>query len=371
MSAQSGLAHLIALWDDKKVWALLDTEDNGLPIWRQARVLCSIPPNRPSGDWQFVLYTKHDDYRYLLKDTPKEISPVNGMKFEKIMLDDEGDVGEHNLKRSTDRDRSFVPSIDVGQGSIPPSVASDMQALRTQATLAQQKNDDLRKELERMQKDFQDQNKQMRFLEDQLQLAEANNSSQPHLNPTEKYAYEKALRDERERNAQLLTAADQHRADFAALQARLANTNQTHFGNDGVMESEIARLKREINELQAELNDATSHGGNNNSAATYTTQQMHAKDAEIARLKREALEMKDHSAEMARLRHHVNDLQADLNAALARVLGSRKSQILPGSPGALRVVLDRVVNRIRSRGIGVRFGRTSDHSRTRFVRFAQ
>ena len=61
----------------------------------------------------------------------------------------------------------------------------------------------------------------------------------------------------------------------------------------------------------------------------------------------------------------------DLNAALARVLGSRKSQILPGSPGALRVVLDRVVNRIRSRGIGVRFGRTSDHSRTRFVRFAQ
>jgi hypothetical protein len=60
-----------------------------------------------------------------------------------------------------------------------------------------------------------------------------------------------------------------------------------------------------------------------------------------------------------------------LNTALNRVLSQRQRTLLPGSPGALRVVINRVANRIRSRGIGVRFGRTTDHSRTRFVRFAQ
>ena len=326
MSGPSGLAHLIALWDDKRVWALLDTENNGLPIWRQARVLCSIPPNRPSGDWQFVLYTKHDDYRYLLKDTPKEISPITGMKFDNIMLDDEGDVGEHNLKRSADRAIGFgggsggaavvVPSFDGSQASIPPSVAQELQALRTQAAVSQQKNDDLKRELERLQKDFKDQNNQMRFLEEQLQLAEGRNPSQSHLSPAEKNAYEKVLREERDRNAQLLTAADQHRADYSALQARLANSNQTHFGNDSALESEISRLKRDINDLQDQLNEASSHGGNN--AGTYTTQQMQAKDAEIARLRREVQEMQGQNAELARLRQSLNDLQADLNASLVQ-----------------------------------------------------
>ena len=62
---------------------------------------------------------------------------------------------------------------------------------------------------------------------------------------------------------------------------------------------------------------------------------------------------------------------SELNAALNRVLSRKQRTLLPGSPGALRVVINRVVNRIRNRGIGVRFGRTTDHSRTRFVRFAQ
>jgi hypothetical protein len=59
----------------------------------------------------------------------------------------------------------------------------------------------------------------------------------------------------------------------------------------------------------------------------------------------------------------------NLNTALNRVLSQRQRTILPGSPSALRVVINRVANRLRSRGIGVRFGRTTDHARTRFVRF--
>jgi hypothetical protein len=60
----------------------------------------------------------------------------------------------------------------------------------------------------------------------------------------------------------------------------------------------------------------------------------------------------------------------NLTTALNRVLSKHQRTVLPSSPSALRLVINRVVNRLRSRGIGVRFGRTTDHTRTRFVRFA-
>lgn len=62
---------------------------------------------------------------------------------------------------------------------------------------------------------------------------------------------------------------------------------------------------------------------------------------------------------------------SELSTALTRVLSRKQRTLLPGSPGALRVVINRVVNRIRNRGIGVRFGRTTDHARTRFVKFTR
>lgn len=58
----------------------------------------------------------------------------------------------------------------------------------------------------------------------------------------------------------------------------------------------------------------------------------------------------------------------ELNSLLIKTLGKRTA--LPGSPSSLRVTLNRVVNRLRVRGITVRFGRTPDHSRTRFVEFS-
>lgn len=59
----------------------------------------------------------------------------------------------------------------------------------------------------------------------------------------------------------------------------------------------------------------------------------------------------------------------NLMSAINRVSSKRQRTILPGSPSALRVVINRVANRLRNRGIGVRFGRTTDHARTRYVRF--
>lgn len=61
-----------------------------------------------------------------------------------------------------------------------------------------------------------------------------------------------------------------------------------------------------------------------------------------------------------------------LSTAISEIkLTAAEKQVMPKSPSALRVVLNRVVNRLRSRGISVKFGRTTDHSRTRFVRFAR
>jgi hypothetical protein len=60
-----------------------------------------------------------------------------------------------------------------------------------------------------------------------------------------------------------------------------------------------------------------------------------------------------------------------LMTALNRVLSKRQRTMTPNSPSALRMVINRVVNRLRNRGIGVRFGRSTDHTRTRYVRFAR
>ena len=60
-----------------------------------------------------------------------------------------------------------------------------------------------------------------------------------------------------------------------------------------------------------------------------------------------------------------------LMTALNKVSSRRQREILPCSPGALRVVINRIANRLRNRGIGVRFARTTDHARTRFVRFTR
>lgn len=61
----------------------------------------------------------------------------------------------------------------------------------------------------------------------------------------------------------------------------------------------------------------------------------------------------------------------ELGSALAKILGKKNSNVIPGSPGALRVVINRVINRIRNRSVSVRFGRTPDHTRTRYVRFSR
>lgn len=59
----------------------------------------------------------------------------------------------------------------------------------------------------------------------------------------------------------------------------------------------------------------------------------------------------------------------DLRSELVKVVGRKNAATLPQSASALRVVLNRVVSRIRCRGVTVKFTRSTDSSRTRLVRF--
>lgn len=61
----------------------------------------------------------------------------------------------------------------------------------------------------------------------------------------------------------------------------------------------------------------------------------------------------------------------ELSDVLASQVNPATADVLPGSTSALRVVLNRVVNRLRSRGVSVKFGRTNDHHRTRYVKFVR
>jgi len=66
-----------------------------------------------------------------------------------------------------------------------------------------------------------------------------------------------------------------------------------------------------------------------------------------------------------------NGTMTDLNSAMRKVVIGKKGDIsgMPRSPSSLRVVLNRIINRLRSRGVSVKFGRTTDATRTRHVEF--
>jgi hypothetical protein len=60
-----------------------------------------------------------------------------------------------------------------------------------------------------------------------------------------------------------------------------------------------------------------------------------------------------------------------LGVAIRKVTDRSHRKMLPGSPSALRVVLNRVLNRLRTRKVRAIFGRTTDHARTRYVQFSR
>jgi len=59
----------------------------------------------------------------------------------------------------------------------------------------------------------------------------------------------------------------------------------------------------------------------------------------------------------------------DLDTLLRRDLKKNVPENWPGSPSALRVRLNSVVNRLRNAGMSIRFVRASNRTRTRLVRF--
>lgn len=61
----------------------------------------------------------------------------------------------------------------------------------------------------------------------------------------------------------------------------------------------------------------------------------------------------------------------ELNAAITAGLRRATPENWPKTPSVLRRVVNSVVPLLRRSGVNVEFGRTTDHSRTRFVSFEQ
>ena len=55
-----------------------------------------------------------------------------------------------------------------------------------------------------------------------------------------------------------------------------------------------------------------------------------------------------------------------LRRQVSRLVGQ---SIVPRSPAAMRTTVNRILSRIRNAGVSVKFGRTTDSMRTRYVKF--
>lgn len=69
--------------------------------------------------------------------------------------------------------------------------------------------------------------------------------------------------------------------------------------------------------------------------------------------------------------HQWRGTMTELNSNLIKAHNKNDVSNLPGSPSALRIVINRIANRLRTRGVSVKFGRTNDRTRTRFVKFTR
>lgn len=68
---------------------------------------------------------------------------------------------------------------------------------------------------------------------------------------------------------------------------------------------------------------------------------------------------------------HWSGSMTDLDHAITSGLNKQATSNWPTTPSVLRRVVNTVVNRLRSRGISVKFRRTPDHERRRLVEFTR
>jgi len=57
-----------------------------------------------------------------------------------------------------------------------------------------------------------------------------------------------------------------------------------------------------------------------------------------------------------------------LQNAVRKISNKTNQQQLPKSPISLRLVINQIINRIRNRGVSVKFTRATDSKRTRFIK---
>ena len=191
------LPNLVGPWDGKQVWCIIDPS-NG--IWRQATVLATAPPDpnfdkdARTSEWNFILDTKHDNWRHLYTQKP---SDETYLAFDGIQVTEYALLpGKDDPSRVYQAPEYFElmpdgsPELSVARGATPvhPWIADELRALRRLIDELKKENERLKKENdalraeceerrlneERLAKQLQKERDERKIMEDKLnrQIAE-------------------------------------------------------------------------------------------------------------------------------------------------------------------------------------------------------
>ena len=65
--------------------------------------------------------------------------------------------------------------------------------------------------------------------------------------------------------------------------------------------------------------------------------------------------------------HYWKGTMTSLGKDLIKSVNKKYAVLLPGSPSALRIVINIIINRLRNRKVRIKFSRTPDKIRTRYI----
>ena len=133
---EAGMNAVARHWEGKEVWVVLDSKEG---LWRQAQCVCVIPAEQdnPSGQWSFVVDTRHDSWRHLVKLSSND--GMVGKDFDHIKLSDAAELhsGDHVFKGWQSPAWFDISTVnpqrhDIKDGAVAlhPYVSSEINDLR-------------------------------------------------------------------------------------------------------------------------------------------------------------------------------------------------------------------------------------------------
>lgn len=236
-------------WDGKQVWAIID--ESGM--WRQATVLAVCPPEEKEkmGQWEFLLDTKHDSWRHIVRSKPTDgiFLSFDGIQVtEYALLPGKSNVNP--MFRPPDYFELLPPEspdLSVARGATPvhPWIADELRALRKLVAELKMDNERLQKEL----KDKSDECEERRLNEERLAKLLQKEKDERKIAEDKLNRQIAALKEiERDLNAKIVSLKDlinELQGEVNALTAK----NEFLSKENAALAAAISELKQENEEL--------------------------------------------------------------------------------------------------------------------------